>query len=58
MKGKEMASRVKPIPSGFHTNGVLTDLFGHAWSIATHKEDVTPEQAAKRAQAEFSAGAR
>jgi uncharacterized glyoxalase superfamily protein PhnB len=30
--------------------GVLTDPFGHAWSIATHKEDVTPEEIRKRAQ--------
>jgi PhnB protein len=37
--------------------GVLTDPFGHAWSIATHKEDVTPEEIAKRAQAAFCAEA-
>jgi PhnB protein len=37
--------------------GVLTDPFGDVWSIATHKEDVTPEEAAKRDQAEFSADA-
>src|SRR5262245_12163908 len=30
--------------------GVLADPFGHAWSIATHKEDLTPEQIRKRAQ--------
>ena len=34
--------------------GVLTDPFGHVWSIATHKEDLTPEQIGKRAQAAFS----
>jgi PhnB protein len=28
--------------------GVLTDPFGHSWSLATHKEDVTPEEIAKR----------
>jgi uncharacterized glyoxalase superfamily protein PhnB len=27
--------------------GKLTDPFGHAWSIATHKQDVTPEECAK-----------
>jgi PhnB protein len=26
--------------------GVLTDPFGHSWSIATHKRDLTPEQMA------------
>jgi PhnB protein len=30
--------------------GVLTDPFGHAWSIATHKEDLTSEEIRKRAQ--------
>jgi PhnB protein len=30
--------------------GLLTDPFGHAWSMATHKEDLTPEQIGKRAQ--------
>lgn len=24
--------------------GVLTDPFGHQWSIATHVRDLTPEQ--------------
>jgi PhnB protein len=30
--------------------GVLTDPFGHAWSLASHKEDLTPEEIRKRAQ--------
>jgi uncharacterized glyoxalase superfamily protein PhnB len=34
--------------------GVLTDPFGHSWSLATHKEDLTPEEIGKRAQAAFS----
>ena len=29
--------------------GTLTDPFGHRWSIATHKEDFTPEEMGKRA---------
>jgi PhnB protein len=29
--------------------GKLTDPFGHSWSIATHKEDVSPEEMRKRA---------
>ena len=36
--------------------GVLTDPFGHSWSLATHKEDVTPEEIAKRARDAFAAG--
>jgi PhnB protein len=31
--------------------GTLVDPFGHAWSLATHKEDVPPKEMAKRAQA-------
>jgi PhnB protein len=34
--------------------GVLADPFGHAWSLATHKEDLTPEEIATRAQGAFS----
>jgi PhnB protein len=28
--------------------GKLSDPFGHQWAIATHKEDVTPEEMARR----------
>ena len=31
--------------------GKLTDPFGHVWSIATHKEDVAPEEMQKRHEA-------
>ncbi len=34
--------------------GQVTDPFGHVWSIATHLEDVPPEEMAKRAQAAFA----
>jgi uncharacterized glyoxalase superfamily protein PhnB len=34
--------------------GQVTDPFGHLWSIATHKEDVTPEEMEKRAAAFFA----
>ncbi len=30
--------------------GNLTDPFGHSWAIATHKEDVSPEEMEKRMQ--------
>ncbi len=31
--------------------GQVTDPFGHSWSLATHKEDVHPEELRKRAKA-------
>jgi uncharacterized glyoxalase superfamily protein PhnB len=34
--------------------GCLIDPFGHVWSVATHKEDVSPEELARRAQAAFA----
>jgi len=34
--------------------GKLKDPFGHSWSIATHKEDLTPEEIGERAAAMFS----
>lgn len=34
--------------------GKLTDPFGHEWSIATHKEDLSPEEIGKRGQAFFA----
>jgi PhnB protein len=30
--------------------GKLSDPFGHSWSVATHKENVAPEEMAKRAK--------
>ena len=35
--------------------GTITDPFGHVWSIATHVEDVPPEEMAERAEAAMSA---
>jgi PhnB protein len=35
--------------------GTITDPFGHVWSIATHIEDVPPEEMAERAKAAMSA---
>ena len=34
--------------------GRLADPFGHEWSIATHREDLTPEQIAEGAKKAFS----
>lgn len=35
--------------------GAVSDPFGHTWSIATHVEDVPPEEMAKRAEAAMAA---
>jgi PhnB protein len=35
--------------------GTITDPFGHVWSIATHVEDVPPEEMEERAKAAFAA---
>lgn len=47
------ASEQKPVQDQFYgdRSGSLTDPFGHVWHIATHKEDVAPEEMEKRAKA-------
>ncbi len=35
--------------------GVVADPFGHRWQLATHKEDLTPKEMARRAAAAMSA---
>ena len=35
--------------------GTITDPFGHVWSIATHVEDVPPEEMVERAKAAMAA---
>jgi PhnB protein len=41
---------VKPLQDQFYgdRSGTLKDPFGHVWTVATHKEDVTPEEMDKR----------
>jgi len=41
---------LKPIQDQFYGDrtGTLTDPFGHQWTIATHKEDVSPEEMKRR----------
>lgn len=43
----------RPVTDQFYGDriGGLTDPFGHAWYISTHKEDVSPEEMKKRAAA-------
>jgi PhnB protein len=45
--------QVKPLQDQFYgdRSGTLTDPFGHVWTVATHKEDVTPEEMDKRIKA-------
>ncbi len=46
--GKEQ----RPVQDQFYgdRSGTLEDPFGHVWTIATHKEDLTPEEIEKRMQ--------
>ena len=37
--------------------GQVTDPFGHSWSLATHKEDVPPEELRKRTRAAMAKAA-
>ena len=49
------AKALRPVQDQFYgdRSGTLQDPFGHIWTIATHKEDVTPEEINKRAAAMF-----
>jgi PhnB protein len=40
----------RPVKDQFYgdRSGTLTDPFGHVWTIATHKEDLSPEELQKR----------
>jgi len=43
----------RPVADQFYGDrtGGVTDPFGHVWYVATHKEDVSPEEMRKRAAA-------
>ncbi|MCA9054470.1 MAG: VOC family protein [Planctomycetaceae bacterium] len=47
------AKVVRPLQDQFYgdRSGHLEDPFGHRWSVATHVEDVSPEELQKRMQA-------
>jgi PhnB protein len=47
------AKVLRPIKDQFYgdRSGNLEDPFGHKWTIATHKEDVSPEEMQRRAAA-------
>jgi PhnB protein len=40
----------RPVQDQFYgdRNGTITDPFGHSWSIATHKEDLSPAEMRRR----------
>jgi PhnB protein len=50
------ARELKPIANQFYgdRSGQLEDPYGHLWWVATHKEDVAPEEMQKRVQALFA----
>ena len=45
------ATSVRPVADQFYGDrtGQFEDPFGHRWSVATHVEDVSPDEMAKRA---------
>jgi PhnB protein len=50
------AKERKPVMDQFYgdRSGQLEDPFGHLWWVATHKEDVAPEELQKRVRAMFA----
>jgi len=50
---KAGAKALRPVEDQFYGDrtGRFEDPFGHRWSVATHVEDVPPEEMAKRAAA-------
>jgi PhnB protein len=49
---KQGAKILKPVADQFYgdRSGFFQDPFGHLWGIATHKEDVSPEEMEERAK--------
>ena len=52
-------TEIKAIQDQFYgdRSGTLTDPYGHVWTVATHKEDISPEEIEKRLAAFKTAGA-
>jgi PhnB protein len=52
------AKVLQPVEDRFYgdRSGQFEDPFGHRWSVATHIEDVPPEEMSKRAAAATAAG--
>jgi PhnB protein len=53
---KAGAKVLRPVADQFYgdRSGSLEDPFGHVWHLATHKEDVSPEETVRRAAAQKS----
>ena len=49
------AKVIEPLKDHFYgdRSGTMLDPFGHKWTLATHTEDVAPEELEKRAAAAF-----
>ncbi len=47
---------LRPVKDEFHGDrtGMVTDPFGHKWSLATRKEDVSPQEMQRRWSAMFA----
>lgn len=52
------AKSVTPVEDQFYGDrtGTIEDPYGHRWFLATHKEDLTPEELNKRAEELFETG--
>jgi PhnB protein len=55
---KAGSKSLRPVVNQFYgdRSGTLEDPFGHLWTIATHVEDVAPEELERRARAAMSSG--
>jgi len=55
---KAGAKPQRPVANQFYgdRSGTLEDPFGHVWTVATHVEDVSPEEMKRRAQAAMQSG--
>ena len=53
---KAGATEIKPLKDEFYGDriGAIKDPYGHIWYLATHKEDLTPEEIDERAKKLFS----
>jgi PhnB protein len=54
---KAGAKSLRPVVNQFYgdRSGTLEDPFGHVWTVATHVEDVAPEELQRRAEAAMKA---
>jgi PhnB protein len=56
---KAGATAQRPVADQFYgdRSGTLEDPFGHVWTVATHVEDVPPEEMQRRAEAAMKSAA-